>query len=118
MEELHITKTRFCSEDMNEVSWMNTNPRKSFRQLIYRNVSLLTANQKQTLSAIPVYNKHNVFGGYGIGSSIGGMTMTAQRIINCCLRYPRSQSTVTTIELMVWIGEVGDFLIDASGDSA
>lgn len=40
MEEFHITKTRFLSEDMNEVSWMNSNPRKSFRQLIYQNVSL------------------------------------------------------------------------------
>lgn len=43
--------------------------------------------------------------------------MTAQRIINCCLRYPRSQSTITTIELMVWKGEASDF-VDASGDSA
>ena len=31
--------------------------------------------------------------------------MTAQRIINCCLRYPRSRSTVTTIELMVGTSE-------------
>lgn len=44
MEEFSITKTRFLSEDMNEVSWMNTNPRKSFRQLIYHNVSLSLSN--------------------------------------------------------------------------
>ena len=62
----------------------------------------------QTLQAIPVYNKHNVFGGFGIGNSIGGMTMTAQRIINCCLRYPRSRSKVTTIELMVFSKALGD----------
>lgn len=111
MEELHITKTRFLSEDMNEVSWMNTNPRKAFRQLIYQNVflSLLPSLISQTLLAIPVYNKHHVFGGYGIGSSIGGMAMTAQRIINCCLRYPRSRSKVTTIELMVVLANAADW---------
>lgn len=37
-EEFHIMKTRFPSEDMDEVGWMNDNPRKPFRQVLYRNV--------------------------------------------------------------------------------
>ena len=37
-EEFHIMKTRFPSEDMDEVGWMNDNPRKPFRQVLYHNV--------------------------------------------------------------------------------
>ena len=40
LEEYGITKTRFPSEDMDEVGWMNDNPRKPFRQSIHRNVLL------------------------------------------------------------------------------
>lgn len=39
-KEYGIFKTRFPSEDMDEVSWMNDNPRKPFRQTLYNNVSL------------------------------------------------------------------------------
>ena len=42
-EEYGIHKTRFPSEDMDEVGWMNNNPRKPFRQLIYASVSILRA---------------------------------------------------------------------------
>ena len=90
MQEFGISKTRFPSEDMDEVSWMNTHPRKMFRQQVYEN----------TLASIPMYEKHGVCGGFGIGCSLGGMSMTMQRVINCCLRYPRSRSDVTTIEFM------------------
>ena len=38
MQEFGISKTRFPSEDMDEVSWMNTHPRKMFRQQVYENV--------------------------------------------------------------------------------
>ena len=48
-----------------------------------------------------MYEKHGVCGGFGIGCSLGGMSMTMQRVINCCLRYPRSRSDITTIEFMV-----------------
>ena len=37
-DEYGVTKTRFPSEDMDEVGWMNDNPRKAFRQAVYRNV--------------------------------------------------------------------------------
>lgn len=40
LEEYGITKTRFPSEDMDEVGWMNDNPRKPFRQAIHHNVLL------------------------------------------------------------------------------
>ena len=88
------------SEDMDEVGWMNDNPRKPFRQTVYRNVLLLPPSHSQTLQSIPLYNRHGVYGGYGIGSSIGGSSLSVQRIINCCLRYPRRAGYVTTIELM------------------
>lgn len=38
--EYGVTKTRFPSEDMDEIGWMNDNPRKAFRQAVYRNVLL------------------------------------------------------------------------------
>ena len=37
--EYGIVKTRFPSEDMDEVGWMNDNPRKPFRQTLYINVT-------------------------------------------------------------------------------
>ena len=100
LQEYGITTTRFPSEDMDEVGWMNDNPRKPFRQTVYRNVLLLPPSHSQTLQSIPLYNRHGVYGGYGIGSSIGGSSLSVQRIINCCLRYPRRAGYVTTIELM------------------
>lgn len=101
LQEYGISKVRFPSEDMDEVGWMNNNPRKPFRQTIYRNVASLFLFHPQTLQSIPLYNKHGVYGGYGIGSSIGGNCLSVQRILNCCMRYPRRNGYVTTIELMV-----------------
>ena len=51
LQEYGITKTRFPSEDMDEVGWMNDNPRKPFRQTVYRNVLLFPPSHSQTLQA-------------------------------------------------------------------
>ena len=52
----------------------------------------------------PIYNRHHVFGGFGIGSSIGGSALSVQRLLNCCLRYPSRAGSVITLELMTHPG--------------
>ena len=44
-EEYGIHRTRFPSEDMEEVGWMNANPRKSFRQVTHQNVCSMMASE-------------------------------------------------------------------------